>query len=139
MSAAGKVVAGSETPPAPAAPPGARLLRLSTQLPSGVRAWATKAPDGHVRVLLINDHASGSQAVHLHLPGTGGPASAEALRAPSINATSGITLGGQSFGAQTSTGRLAGRPDSAPVATAQGRYAVSLPAASAAMLVLSPR
>jgi hypothetical protein len=121
---------------AQAAPPGARLLRLSTKLPSGVRAWATKAPDGHVRVLLINDHVSGSQAVHLHLPGTGGPASAEALRAPSINATSGITLGGQSFGAQTSTGILAGASTVQTVAPSGGAYNLTLPAASALLLTL---
>ena len=74
------------------------------------------------------------------MPGKFKRATLTRLTAPSPSATSGVTLGGQSFGAQTSTGRLAGRPDSGAGGDAQGgRYVVSLPAASAAMLVLSPR
>ena len=48
-------------------------------------------------------------------------------------------LAGQSFGPQTSTGVLAGRPQTASVAEDDGRYPVALPPASAAMLVLYPR
>ncbi len=120
---------------AEAAPPGARLMRLSAKLPSGVRAWATKAPDGHVRVVLINDHPSGSQTVTLHLPGSGGSITIERLRAPSLGAKSGITLGGQSFGSDTSTGVLAGKSTVQTLRpSARGAYDVTLPAASAALL-----
>jgi hypothetical protein len=54
-----------------------------------------------------------------------------------VTAKSGVTLGGQSFGAQTATGRLAGAAQPASVTPAGGEYLVRLPAASAAMLTLT--
>jgi hypothetical protein len=48
-----------------------------------------------------------------------------------------MSLGGQSFGSQTNTGLLAGKPESDSVTSSAGRYLVRLPAASAAMLTLS--
>jgi hypothetical protein len=68
-------------------------------------------------------------------PAAPGPASLERLRASSAYATAGLTLGGQTFGAATSTGVL-------PSAVAQavtphgGTYSVTLPAGSAALLAL---
>ena len=92
---------------AQAAPPGSRLLTLSSTTPAGVKVWATRAPDGKTRVLLINDRLRRGQAMSLRVPGATGAAAVEQLRAPSIHATSGVTLGGQSFGAATTTGLLA--------------------------------
>ncbi len=43
---------------AQAAPAGARMLRVSWGSASRVQAWATRAPDGHVRVVLINRQSS---------------------------------------------------------------------------------
>ncbi len=123
---------------AEATPPGSHLLSVSPTGIRGVNVWATRATDGTVRVVLTNEDSTAHELA-VRMPGKFKGATLARLTAPSPSASSGVTLGGQSFGAQTSTGRLAGRPDSAPVATAQGRYAVSLPAASAAMLVLSPR
>ncbi len=123
---------------AEATPPGSHLLSVDPTGVPGVNVWATRATDGTVRVVLTNDGTS-THELGVRMPGKFKNATLVRLTAPSPSATSGVTLGGQSFGAQTSTGRLAGRPDGAAVATAQGRYAVSVPAASAAMLVLSPR
>lgn len=47
-----------------------------------------------------------------------------------------MTLGGQSFGAVTTTGQLAGTRQVASVKPRGGAYTVSLPAASAALLTL---
>jgi hypothetical protein len=122
---------------AQAAPAGARLLRVSGAA-GALRVWATRASDGRVRVILINDDTGGARAVSLHIPaGNGGPAALERLEAPHAGSTSGVRLGGQSFGAQTSTGQLSGRPQLETVTPGRGGvYAVTLPAASAALLTL---
>ncbi|MFZ1993776.1 MAG: glycosyl hydrolase family 79 C-terminal domain-containing protein [Solirubrobacteraceae bacterium] len=120
---------------AQAAPPGSRLLRVVSTSHGPLRAWATLAPDHHVRVLLINDSLTSSAQAVVRTPAAPGPASLERLRASSAYATAGLTLGGQTFGAATSTGVL-------PSAVAQavtphgGTYSVTLPAGSAALLAL---
>jgi hypothetical protein len=63
-------------------------------------------------------------------------ASVEQLLAPSVHSTSGITLGGQTFGTATSTGLLGGKPAGLTVAPSGGTYTVRVPAASATMLSL---
>jgi hypothetical protein len=124
---------------AQAAPAGSRLLRVSGSPGSRVRRWATQAPDGTIHVVLINDYFSTARYVALRIPGAQGPAALERLRAPTVSAKSGVTLGGQSFGAQTRTGLLAGRAASDVVAPSADGYVVRIPPASAAMLTLSPR
>jgi hypothetical protein len=127
-----------------AAPPGSRLLTVSPAGPAGLHAWATRALDGTVRVVLINEGTrAGTVAVRLR-PGatTGGASTAagtgtlERLQAPSTAATSGVTLGGQGFGA--ATGLLAGRAQVSTVAARHTEYTVTVPAGSAAMLTLAP-
>ncbi len=115
-------------------PPGARLLGVTA--PAGsVKAWATQAADGHTRVVLINKSADTPVNVQLTLPGDAtAPLSSEALTAPSLSATGGVTLGGQTFGNKTTTGTLPGTPTFTPVAPNLGTYTVSLPAASALLL-----
>jgi hypothetical protein len=119
---------------AQAAPPGSHLLDVAGA--SGpLRAWATHARDGRTRVVLINDSKRQRQ-ITLRLPASHGDGTLERLLAPSVRATSGVTLGGQSFGDATTTGLLAGPPDAQTI-TPRGRsYAVSLPPASAALLTL---
>ena len=122
---------------AQAVPPGAHLLRLSGAL-GDVRAWATRAPDGTTHVVLINEYTAQARTVAVRIAGATGPATLERLRANSISATTGVTLGGQTFGTATSTGTLAGRSTIATVPGAAGAYVVRLPPASAAMLTLPP-
>jgi hypothetical protein len=120
---------------AQAAPAGSRLLRVVSGSQGPLRAWATLAPDHHVRVLLINDSLSSSALAVVRTPGVPGPASLERLRASSAYATSGVTLGGQTFGAATGTGMLA--PATAQSVTPHGgTYSVTLPAGSAALITL---
>jgi Glycosyl hydrolase family 79 C-terminal beta domain len=121
-----------------AAPPGSRLLRIATGTQEQIRAWATLGSDRQVRVLLINDSLNAGTRAVIHAPSGYGssPAPLQRLLAPSVSATSGVTLGGQQFGT-TSTGVLA-PPVAQTVAAASGSYTVSLPAGSAALLVLAP-
>ncbi len=121
-----------------AAPPGSRLLPVQAGGQAQLRAWATLAPDHRIRVLLINDSLTRSARSLVRVPGSAGPAGIERLRASSAYATGGITLGGQSFGATTNTGLLA-FPQPSVVTLSTAGYAVTLPPASAALLVLQPR
>ena len=118
---------------AAAAPPGARLLRISGQPGTAVKAWATRATDGTIRVVLIN---KGPQArvFALRLPRAPHSATLERLQGAGLQSASGVTLAGQSFGAQTTSGRIGGSADRNTVTPIGDRYVVSLPAGSAAML-----
>jgi hypothetical protein len=127
---------------AQAAPPGARLLPTAYRGPATLRAWSTRSPDGQVRVVLINDSRARAVTVAVHAPdapGPGGPTSATGvlLRAPHADATTGVTLGGQSFGASTTTGELSGAARSFTLPAAQGGFVARLPPATAALLTLS--
>ena len=119
-----------------AAPPGSHLLTISGSAARQVRVWATRAPDGRTRVVLINEYSRRTKYVRVAISGAHSPAALTWLRAPSILARHGITLGGQSFGASTSTGRLVGRSQRLDVAAVKGGYVMKLPPASAAMLTV---
>lgn len=120
-----------------AAPPGSRLLALSSATPAGVKVWATRARNGDVRVLLINDHSRRSDNLRLRIPALNGPAAVQLMRAPSIHATRGVTVGDRSFGAATTTGLLR-TPAPGSLTAVRGTYHVHLLAASATLLTLSP-
>lgn len=116
-----------------AAPPGSRLLRTATTRGSGIKAWATRAIDGTVRVTLINE-SGGPETITLKA----GEATAteQLLRAPALTARSGITFAGQSFGAHTTSGSLAGAPRVTSLTPAAGHYLLQLPAASEALITI---
>lgn len=119
---------------AQAAPAGSRLLR-TTAPGGGLKVWATKAPDGHVRIVLINKNLGRSRAIAVRGP-AGASATLELLRAPGIAAKLGITLGGQGFGATTTTGILPAPTSATTVRATNGSYLIELPPASAALLTL---
>jgi Glycosyl hydrolase family 79 C-terminal beta domain len=121
---------------AQAAPAGAQLLRTSGAL-GNVRSWATRAPDGAIHVVLINDYTVQSRTVDVRIAGAQGSATLERLRAPGVHSVTGVTIGGQSFGSTTDTGLLSGTSGTVSVEPTNGGYVVRLPAASAAMLTLS--
>lgn len=123
---------------AQAAPPGSRLLPVANATHADGRAWATLGRDRQVRVVVINDSVrSNARVLVRNPPGYGGRAATiERLRAPSAYATKNVTLGGRSFGT-TATGALA-PPHVQRVRRRGGAYAVTLPAASAALLTLQP-
>lgn len=122
-----------------AAPPGSRLLSVTPSATPDLREWATKLQSGEIHVVLINDSMTDSQQVNVQPPSPIREALLETMNAPSVSATSGVTLGGQSFGTQTSTGTLTGTQQLAPLPPdGNGQYEVTLPPGSAAMLALAP-
>jgi hypothetical protein len=121
---------------AQAFPPGAQLLPVIA--PAGpTKVWATRATDGSERVTIINQDPDQAQTVQVTVPGATTTGSIETLTAPSLNATGGVALGGQSFGAETQTGTLAA-PATTRVAPAGGVYTIAVAPGSAAMLTVAP-
>lgn len=114
-----------------------RLLPVSFQTTGNVKVWATMDSQKVVRVVAINKdlHASGNARIQLSSPRSSG--SLVRLEAPTVSATTGITLGGQTFDG-TTTGNPVGTDVSTIVTPANGTYTFSLPAASAALLTINP-
>jgi hypothetical protein len=116
---------------AQAFPPGARLLPV-TAPDEPLKIWATQTPDGHIRVEMINKDPSNAYQVQVQVPNAG-LASLDYLQAPSVSSTSGVTLGGQTFGNETTSGTLP-PPHTLPAISVGGYYSVNVPAASAVLL-----
>ncbi|HET9105485.1 MAG TPA: glycosyl hydrolase family 79 C-terminal domain-containing protein [Solirubrobacteraceae bacterium] len=125
---------------AQAAPAGARLLPVAggTRMP-GLSVWATRAPNGTVRTVLINKSTRSDRTVNLRPPaGLAATATIERLRGPSVHARGHITLGGATYGPDTSSGRLATVHVTAVRGGSAG-YTVVVPHASAALVTFAPR
>jgi hypothetical protein len=116
---------------AQAFPPGARPLPVSAPN-SPLKIYATVTPDAHIRVELINKDTSNDYLVQVQVPNASN-ANLEYLQAPAVNSSSGVTLGGQSFGTRTTTGTLP-PPHTLPTAAVNGSYVVNMAPASAALL-----
>ena len=133
---------------AQAAPPGTKLLDIEQRNTGQTRVWATIGKDGYTRLVLINDSLTHASSVVVRTPNVSGPAQLERLLAHSAHSTGGVTIGGQSFHTQTTTGALIGSssiatltPSTGPYGTTlphASSYAVELPAASAALLTVAP-
>jgi hypothetical protein len=119
-----------------AAPPGSRLLSTGRPDAGPLRSWAVLAPDHSIRVVLINDSLNRTRWVLVRPPRPGTRGQVERLEAPSAYARNGVMLGGQSFGTQTATGRLAGPRTVAMLRRSSAGYTVRVPPASAAMLTI---
>jgi Glycosyl hydrolase family 79 C-terminal beta domain len=124
---------------AQAAPEGSRLLGVRGGGQPQLRAWSTLGADHKVRVLLINDSLQSAGQITVHSPAGWGSdaATIERLLAPSASATTGVTLGGQSFG-PGSAGVLTA-PQLLSVSPRRGVYTITLAPGTAALLTLSPR
>jgi hypothetical protein len=122
---------------AQAAPPSSKLLAVGGSVTSGpVHVWATRAPDGTERVVLINMGLRGDQTVLVHAGNSTQTATVEWLSAPNVDVTQDVTLGSQSFGLDTTTGELKGTLVKQPLTDPQGSYRLRMPAASAAIMTL---
>ena len=120
---------------AQAAPAGSRLLTVSTPTVPGLKAWATRAPNHTIRVVVINE-GSRARILAVHAPSAVRMGSLERLEATSVRARDDVTLAGQSFGASTATGQLAGPRRRTRVARLRDDFVFRIPAGSAAMLTL---
>jgi hypothetical protein len=111
---------------AQAAPGGSRLLRVAGAGEGLFKAWAVKAPDGTVHLVLINKDVARGWRIAVRVAGVAGAASAaraalvERLTAPGVRASAGVTL------------RSAGR-----IEPSGSAYVVTVPPASAAVLTLT--
>ncbi len=121
-----------------AAPPGSVLLAQSGGATGAVKVWSTLAPDHRVRVLIINKDLRHGHAVAVRIPGADGTAELERLVAPAASGTRRITLAGQSFAANSSSGRLRGARRTTGIDPDGSTYTVVLSAASAALLTVPP-
>jgi len=115
-------------------PAGAQLLPTSVNPTGPVKVWATRGEDFKTRVVVINKDPSTSYQVQLQVGGITGPANLTWLQAPTVSATDGVTLGGQSFGDETSTGQLSGVEQTQQVSPTLGTYTISVPPGSAVLL-----
>ncbi len=125
---------------AQAAPAGSRLLSVTQTHGRQLRAFATRAPDGTTRLVVINEGSTAARAITVRAPpgarapGTG---TLELLTASSLTAPNNVTLGGQSFGATTTSGLLAGVQKTEAIPRSHGEYTLRVPPAGAALLTIS--
>jgi hypothetical protein len=116
-----------------AAPPGSRLMNVAE--PGGpIKVWATQGPGNVTHVIVINKSPTTAQTVQIHMLDGASSATLEWLQAPSVSATDGITLGGQTFGASTTTGEIGGPLRTVSLNSFLDAYQVTMPPASAVML-----
>jgi hypothetical protein len=122
---------------AQADPEGARILRIPSRTPSPLRIWATIGADHKVRVLIIN--AGSHRLVTIHAPKGFGSrnASVERLVSPSVSATSGETIGGQTL-QNTTTGAVPA-PSLQWARPRKSGYTVAAPAGSETLVTFSYR
>lgn len=109
--------------------PGAYLQDTIRHGGAGLSTWAVYLADGTRRLLLVNKSANGF-SVGVNASRTGA-ARTLALRAPSLGATSGVTLGGQTLDAH---GRWRGRSTDTNVQPDAGTYRVTVPGYSALLV-----
>ena len=102
-----------------------------------MRGWATQSADGRIRLVLINADVTRGHLVSILRPSRATAASVERLQARSARATVGVTLAGQSIGANTRTGALRGAVRSDPTSARGDRYQLVLPPASAALVTIA--
>jgi hypothetical protein len=121
---------------AQAFPDGARLLNV--RAPAGpTKVWATRTADGTTRVVVINQDTTVEHDVSVTVPGQTANGTIESLTAPSISATSGVQLGDQTYGPETTTGTLPTLTQATAIPTSSV-YTIPAPPASAQMLTLPP-
>jgi hypothetical protein len=118
-----------------AAPPGSALLKVSGSAGREVHVWATRAPNGTRRVLLIND-LSRARTVRVRIPGLTTTGTVERLEAPSLAASNHVTLGGTSLGGRTYTGLVPPPVALESITLSRGSSAITLPAGSASLITL---
>ncbi len=119
-----------------AAPPGSRLLSIAGTERAGVQAWATRAPGGQVRVVLIDTRRRG-RVLAVRVRGGGSSATVERMLAPSLRARTGVTIGGQSFSGTSTAAVPSGQAEIERVARRRGAYQLRIPGASAALLTIA--
>lgn len=111
----------------------AMLQATAVQAPSGNRltAWIVRSSRG-LKVVLINRDGHADLAT-LRVPSAAGPAAVETLSGPSLGATHGVTLAGQSVDGE---GHWTGHRSIAVVTAQNGAYRIPVAGDSAALVTL---
>ena len=123
---------------AQAAPAGSRILAVGQQgSATTLSSWATRAPDGRLRLVLIDKDGGAGRVVTVHLPAGSAvrTATVERMTAPGAAAPSGVTIGGSGYGASTTSGTLPA-PHLQHVDVHGGALRVTVGRASAALVTL---
>jgi hypothetical protein len=103
---------------------------------ANLKVWATIDAQGVVRIVLINKDETLQGVASVSLAGYG-TASVTRLTAANYQATSGISIGGQTFdGSQDGTPQGTAFTEAAPASA--GVYSVALAPTSAALLTINP-
>jgi hypothetical protein len=117
-----------------AAANGAKVLPVTMSTSANLKVWATVASNRRVRIVLINKDKTANVTATIDLSGYG-IGTLTRLLAPSYQAKTGITLGGQTFDG-SKDGTLQGTPTSENVPPRDARYWVQMPPTSAALLTV---
>ena len=123
---------------AQAMPAGTRMITpQATSSRGNVKVWGTLDPSGTLRLVLLNKdrRAAGEVDVHAHGRGAG---TLSRLQAPSLDARTGVSLGGATLDGSTD-GRLRGGGGGERLEPDQGTYRFFLPAGSGALLTMGLR
>ena len=113
---------------------GAHLQETNRRGGVGLSTWAVHRTDGTQRALLVNTSAD---AVSVNVDAArAAVARALALRGPGLGATSGVTLDGQTLGAD---GRWRGSSTATTVQPHAGDYRVTVPGDSALLAFIPSR
>jgi hypothetical protein len=114
-----------------------KLLPVTLTTSANLKIWATIDAQSVVRIAVINKDETLQGVVNISLPGYG-EATVTRLTAASYQATSGTTIGGQTFdGSQDGTPQGSAFTESAPANG--GVYSVALGPTSAALLTMKPQ
>ncbi len=116
---------------AQAVPPDSRIL-ATPDTGTDPQTFAVRTPSGATHVVVVNPGSARRLAVAI--TGARGEGVLTHLEAPSLSATGGVSLSGQSFGTSTRTGTLAGAASGVAVRPVDGAYVLNLPAHSATTL-----
>jgi hypothetical protein len=114
---------------------GAQILNASTLTDANLKIWATKDSTGVAHLVIINKEQTTSGNVQITIPGyTAG--TIVRLKAANYLATSGVTIGGQTFDGSTD-GTLQGTPVTERIAPTGDVWTVSVDAMSAVLVNLT--
>jgi hypothetical protein len=114
---------------------GARLIPVALTTSATLKAWATLNSAGQVNLLLINKDLTASGEVSINLPGYTAGAAAT-LSASSYQATTGVSLAGQTFDGSLD-GTLQGQKLTENVAGGNGAFSVKVIPSSAVLITFN--
>jgi hypothetical protein len=112
-------------------------LTARTRRNAPVHVWATADHSGHARIVVVNKDQHQAGAAVITVRDGAGQGTLERLTAPSLDAKTGLALGGLSVPDPTTDGRITGTPVTETVTPSGHTYRFAMPAASAALLTVS--